>query len=65
MLKKVAAAAFVSAGLLVTVAPGAGAAPPTAACHGLHTAHMSVPHMDNGTATAHAHIPHNPECPMM
>ncbi len=63
MLKKAIAAAFVSAGLLVTVAPTAGAAPPAAACHGLHTAHMSVPHFEDnpGTATAHASIPH---CPM-
>lgn len=63
MLKKALAATFVSAGLLVTVAPAAGAAPPAAACHGLHTAHMSVPHFDNhGTHTAHGSIPH---CPMM
>ncbi len=61
MIKKAIAAAFVSAGLLVAVAPAATAAPPAAACHGLHTAHMSVPHFDNGTATAHASIPH---CPM-
>ena len=64
MIKKAIAAAFVSAGLLVTVAPGAGAQPPAAACHGLHTAHMSVPHLNQGTATAHAHIPHA-DCPMM
>ena len=58
MIKKAIAAAFVSAGLLVTVAPGAGAQPPEAACHGLHTAHMSVP--------AHAHQAHMsiPHCPM-
>jgi hypothetical protein len=64
MIKKAIAAAFVSAGLLVTVAPGAGAQPPAAACHGLHTAHMSVPHLNQGTATAHASIAH-PDCPMM
>jgi hypothetical protein len=59
MIKKAIAAAFVSAGLLVTVAPGAGAQPPSAACHGLMNAHQTVPH-DN--ATAHANIPHPPGC---
>ena len=62
MIKKAIAAAFVSAGLLGTFASPASAAPPAAACHGLHTAHMSVPHFDNhGTHTAHMRIPH---CPM-
>ncbi len=67
MIKKTIAAAFASAGLLVAVAPAAGAArpastPPAAACHGLGTAHSSVPHFDNhGTHTAHMSIPH---CPM-
>ena len=61
MLKKALAAAFVSAGLLVTVAPTAGAAPPAAACHGIETAHASVPHFDNhGTHTAHRALP--PHC---
>ena len=54
MLKKAIAAAFVSAGLLVTVAPGASAAPPAAACHGITTAHGAVPHFDNH-GTHHAH----------
>ena len=57
MIKKAIAAAFVSAGLLVTVAPGAGAQPPAAACHGLETAHASVPHHAH---QAHMSIPHCP-----
>ncbi len=58
MLKKAIAAAFVSAGLLVTVALAATAAPPEAACHGLGTAHSSVP---GHAHQAHMSIPH---CPM-
>ena len=59
MLKRAVAAAFVSAGLVVAVAPAVGAEPPAAACTGLETAHASVPHFDNhGTHTAHMSIPH-------
>ena len=63
MLKKAIAAAFGSAGLLVSVAPGAGAAPPEvgpeAACHGLARAHSQVP---GHAHQAHMSIPH---CPSM
>jgi hypothetical protein len=60
-MKKLAAALFLSSGFVMAAAPAALAAPPAAACHGLHTAHESVPHLDNGTETAHDSIPH---CPM-
>ncbi len=60
-MKKLAAALLLSGGLAVGAAPAALAEPPAAACHGLETAHASVPHMSNGTKTAHARIPH---CPM-
>lgn len=59
-MKKLAAAMFLSSGLVLAAAPAALAAPPAAACHGLETAHHSVPHADN-TMTAHESIPH---CPM-
>ena len=58
MIKKAIAATFVSAGLLVTVAPGAGAARevgPAAACHGLEMAHSQV-----DAHQAHTAIPHCP-----
>ncbi len=57
MLKKAIAATFVSAGLLTAVAPTAGAQPPAAACHGLETAHASVP---DTAHQAHMSIPHCP-----
>ena len=60
-MKKLAAALFLSSGLAVAAAPTALAEPPAAACHGLSTAHASVPHLDNGTETAHQSIPH-PHC---
>ncbi len=57
-MKKLAAALLLSGGLAVGAAPAALAEPPSAACHGLSTAHASVPHFDNGTKTAHQSIPH-------
>jgi hypothetical protein len=59
-LRKAIAAAFVSAGLLVTVAPTAGALaePPRGSCNrGTMNAHETVPHLNEGTHTAHMHIP--------
>jgi hypothetical protein len=55
-MKKLAAALFLSSGL-VAAAPAAVAAPPVAACHGLHTAHERVP---EANTTAHESIPHCP-----
>lgn len=60
-MKKLVAALFLSSGLTVAAPPAALAQPPAAACHGLSTAHASVPHFDNhGTKTAHDRIPHCP-----
>jgi hypothetical protein len=55
MIKKAIAAAFVSAGLLVTVAPGAGAAAPQACNQGTERAHHTVP---DSAHQAHMSIPH-------
>jgi hypothetical protein len=58
MIKKAISAAFVSVGLLVTVAPAAGAAAPQACNQGTMNAHDRVP--------PHAHQAHMsiPHCPM-
>jgi hypothetical protein len=64
MIKKAVAAAFLSAGLLVGVAPVAGAQPlppdrPAAACNqGTANAHQTVPPNAEGNHRAHAVIPH-------
>ncbi len=56
-MKKLVAALFLSSGLVVAAAPAALAQPPAAACHGLSTAHASVP----AGNPAHGAIPH-PHC---
>jgi hypothetical protein len=52
-LKRFVVAGLMVVALLASVGGAASAAPPPAACHGLHTAHTSMP----SQAMAHARVP--------